>query len=162
MICPDVIGRSPREASIVADSLGLVVDFGKNKYRHSNKYPEGVVLNQSPEPGVELRRDDELTLTVSLGRVPTEIVAPDLVGRKLDNIGIVLAKYNLRLGHVNRYPDSTLPPGTVLTQKPLPGTPMKSGGRISVNIAVKPAEKSIPNLDIAETDSDSTITGDDN
>ena len=152
IICPNVKRRSPREASIIADSLGIKVNSEKTRYRHSRKYPEGVIISQIPEAGDEMNRGDELVLSVSLGRVPAEIVAPDLVGRKIDNVGVVLAKYNLRLGKISRYPDSTVPPGTVLTQNPLPGTPMKSGGRVSVNVAVKPATKSL--MDATETDSD--------
>ncbi|HHE47299.1 MAG TPA: PASTA domain-containing protein [Bacteroidetes bacterium] len=142
--CPDVIGRSPREAAITADSVGLMVDPQHTRYRHSNSYPEGVVMFQRPEPNREMNRDEELFLTVSLGKRPTAIVAPDLVGRKFESVGITLTKYNLRLGRVEKFPNRSVAAGTVLTQDPLPGTPMKSGERISLSIAVKPSSNQPP------------------
>ncbi len=144
VICPDIIGRSPREAAITADSVGLIVDSKHTRYRHTKKYPEGVVIFQTPEPMTEMNRSDELILTVSLGKRPTEIVAPDLVGRQFENVGIMLAKYNLRLGRVKRFPDRSVPAGTVLSQDPPSGTPMKARGKVHLNVAVKPASYSKP------------------
>ena len=152
VICPDIIGRSPREAAITADSVGLTVDSKHTRYRHTTKYPEGVVMFQTPEPKTEMNRSDELVLIVSLGKRPTEIVAPDLVGRQFENVGIMLAKYNLRLGRVKRFPDRSVPAGTVLSQDPLPGTPMKARGKVHLDVAVKPASFSTP-----DTTRDTTV-----
>ncbi|MDP8239458.1 MAG: PASTA domain-containing protein [Candidatus Hatepunaea meridiana] len=142
VICPDVVGKSPREAGIIAGSSGLVVNPDKLRYWHSGSYPEGVVMGQKPEPCMAMDRGEELILTVSLGKRPTEIVAPDLAGRKLNDIGIILAKYRLRKGEIVKYPDRSVPPGTILSQKPAPGTPMEAGGKVSLRVAVKPVKDS--------------------
>ena len=150
-ICPNMIGRSPREAAIMAHSAGLYVNPEKMRYWHSSSFPEGVVMRQSPQSGTEMNRGVELILTVSLGEKPEEIFAPDLVGRKGDAIGVILAKNSLRRGNIVRFPDRSSPSGTVLSQDPPAGTPMKPGGRVSVRIAVTPVPGSITESPGSET-----------
>jgi len=142
--CPNVVGRSPREAAITAASKGLTVETERIRYRHSRKYPEGVVMIQDPDYKTMLHRDDELRLVVSLGVKPTEIVAPNLVGRKLEGVNIILAKYNLRLGRIRRFPDRSLSSGTIMSQDPQAGTAMKSGQKVSVRVAIAPVSNLKP------------------
>lgn len=142
--CPNVVGRSPREAAIAATSTGLTVKTERIRYRHSGKYPEGVVMIQDPDYKTMLHRGDELKLVVSLGVKPTEIIAPDLVGRKLEGVNIILAKYGLRLGIIRRFPDKSLPSGTIMSQDPPAGTAMKSGQKVSVRVAIAPISSSNP------------------
>ncbi len=138
--CPDAVGRSPREAMLMADSSGLVVVENHIRYSHSSRYPEGVVMVQRPLPMTGMMRGDELTLTVSLGPRPTETVAPELVGRRISEVGVILAKHNLRLGKVTRYPDSSVPSGTVISQSPEPGSPMKPGEKVNVSVTKEPVK----------------------
>ena len=142
--CPKVLGRSPREAMIIADSAGLALIREHIRYQHSKWSPEGVVIVQEPKPMTEMKRGDELKLIVSLGERPLEIVAPDLVGMQLDGIGIALAKYGLRLGKVTRFPDRTAPAETVISQSPSPGTPMGAGDRVELCVTVAPVTGSGP------------------
>ncbi len=156
--CPNIVGRSPREAEIAAASTGLIVKTERIRYRHSRKYPEGVVMIQDPNYKTMLHRGDELRLVVSLGEKPTEIIAPDLVGRKLDGVSIILAKYSLRLGRVRRFPDRSLPSGTIMSQDPPAGTTMKSGQKVSVRVAIAPVSSSKPDTSVEgqETGSEET------
>ena len=136
--CPNVVEMSPREASIIASSYGLIVNDSNIRYWHSSSTPEGIVTVQQPNAGEELIKGTELILTVSLGKSPDRIVAPDLKGRKVNDIRLILAKYRLRLGKVTHFPDSSVPQGTILSQDPPAGTPMEASGLVNVRSAVKP------------------------
>ncbi|MCF7809608.1 PASTA domain-containing protein [bacterium] len=136
--CPNVVGMSPREASLKAASFGLKVDEANIRYCHSSNSPEGVVVAQNPKVDEELVKGTELILTVSLGKIPDRIIAPDLKGRNINDIRLVLTKSRLRLGKVTHFPDSSVPQGTILSQDPPAGTAMEAGDLISIRSAVKP------------------------
>lgn len=136
--CPDLIGRSPREAHLIADSSGLIIPKEKVRYRYSRNTPDGVILDQSPVSGTLLDRGDSLSIMISLGPQPQEFIAPDLIGQKIDGIAVLLAKHNLRLGKVSRHPTTAMAPGTVIEQNPEPGTKMSRSGRVNVRVASKP------------------------
>ncbi len=138
--CPDLFGRSPREAKIIANSSGLVIPKNKIHYRYSSRFPEGVVLSQKPAAGTEIDRGDTLSIGVSLGAKPDKIVVPDVVGQNLEGINIVLAKHNLRLGKVTKHPTSASVAGTILAQDPLPGITLQKSVRVNVSVAVKPVK----------------------
>lgn len=139
--CPNVVGRSPREASMIAGSAGLAVPEEKTRYRFSTRHPEGVVIAQEPDPETGMKQNDELILTVSLGKMPEKVIAPDLVGRKLDEVNYTLVKNNLRLGQIVRHPDGSVPESTVLSQDPKPGTNLKERDKVNIRISVKPASE---------------------
>lgn len=137
-ICPYVIGQSPREAAIRANSIGLEVLSEHTRYHHSTLYPEGVVMAQYPASGKELTRGHELVLTVSLGKKPDNIVAPNLVGRDINDVGLLLAKNSLLKGKIIHFPDKSVTEGTIISQYPEPGATMQSGESIALRVAMKP------------------------
>ncbi len=138
LLCPDVIGKSPREAILIADSTGLAIDESQIRYRHSNYTPAGVVMSQRPRARTGMMKGDTITIAVSLGKASEVIRVPDLTGRRIDDLELVLAKYGLKLGRTSRYPTNNASHGTVISQTPDPGTEMRKGARVHVQIAVKP------------------------
>ena len=149
-VCPNVIGISPREAQLLANSVGLRIDESRIQYQCSYKYPEGVVMLQHPLPITGMLPNDEIVITVSLGRLPAYVIAPHLVGRKLEEIYHILTNNQLMIGDVSNFPDNKVPPGTVLSQKPAAGSQMQPGDKIDIEIAVEPVDHS-PLKTISET-----------
>ena len=142
ILCPEVIGKSPREAYLIADSSGISVNPELNIFQHSTVYPAGVVFKQSPQPKSGIMKGDTLQITVSLGNEPQQIIAPDLVGYRIEEVEFLLAKYFLTLGRVTKYPDKSRRDGEVILQEPPPGTVLKKGDSVRVRIAVTPGKKS--------------------
>ncbi len=134
MECPDVVGRSPREARLMIESAGLRVPDSCISYDYSRIYPQGVVMAQSPPPQTRLTCDQPVRLTVSTGP-EASVTAPDLVGMKLDRVYAVLAERNLYLGEVTRAANDSAASGTVLSQSPLPGTAMRTWSEIDLTVA---------------------------
>ena len=96
-------------------------------------------MKQYPASLTKVNRGDSLNITISLGVKPEKIVAPELIGRNIDEIDLILAKYSLVLGNVSRYPHKNVQSGTILSQEPKVGTSMKPGQRVNVRIAITPA-----------------------
>ncbi len=150
--CPSVVGHSPREAVIMADSCGLIVRPERISYDFSETNPEGVVFSQTPPPFTGILHGSELRLTVSLGSAPTTMEVPNLVGRNIEDVRLLLARYRLTLGEVTNFPIRKTVPGTILNQTPAPGSPPPEGGFVSVSIAAQPIgdesaeEDSLPGL----------------
>jgi len=139
ILCPNVTGKSPLEAKLIADSAGLNLALSTVSYRHSAQVPEGVIIAQNPRQMTGLARGDSISITVSLGTVPAAIKAPSLVGRNLREAELLLAKYFLRIGRVTHYPDKAHREGTILEQTPSAATPLRRGVAVDLIIAVKPA-----------------------
>lgn len=138
ILCPILVGRSPREAVLIADTSGLYVDESKTLYAHSTRHPDGVVMRQIPEQFTTMMSGDTVRLVVSVGSLPEEVRAPRLIGQKIGELNRILIKHRVRLGTVTRYPDSSVPPNTVIAQTPEPDAEMNPGERVNVRIAVKP------------------------
>ncbi|MBM3327982.1 MAG: PASTA domain-containing protein [Calditrichaeota bacterium] len=135
---PELKGRSPREALLIADSSGLKVDLEHLRYRHSSSDPEGVIIDQKPLAGSDAERGSEVLLTVGLGAFPEHPIVPDLSGRSLPEVRFLLARYNLTAGTIARYPDRSRPPGTVIEQTPRAGSPLPEDGLVAIRIATPP------------------------
>jgi eukaryotic-like serine/threonine-protein kinase len=74
---PDVHGKTPGEASHLAEDRGLSTQIERQYY--SATVPEGRVLSQVPEAGSVVRRGWELRLALSLG--PQRVTIPQMVGQ---------------------------------------------------------------------------------
>lgn len=138
--CPDLIGKSPREAALIADSTGLWINTQDIRYSFSENDPEGVIVDQSPFALTGLMRGAEIRITVSLGVAPTNPVVPDLTGVTLENAALMLRKQGLRLGEVVKYQIRNHHPGTVIEQSVPAGEPVGDRQIVNVRIAVEPLE----------------------
>jgi hypothetical protein len=76
-VVPALVNRSITEANEVAAAAGLEVVVTRGD--PGAKQPQGLVVAQSPAPGMHLRRGKPLRLTVSPGIVP-----PSVVGKTVD------------------------------------------------------------------------------
>ena len=79
----------------------------------------------------------EVELVVSEGR---DVVAvPDLEGRLLDDVEVLLSRLGLVLGTVTFEPGAVGAPGRVIGQSPPPGFGLREGGEVSVRVAGRPS-----------------------
>ncbi len=136
--CPDVVGKSPREAGLIADSSGLWLNMEAIRYQFSENDPEGVIIEQSPFALTGLLKGAEMRITISLGSAPAIPTVPDLIGVNIENASFMLRKQGLRLGEIITYPDRKHHPGTVIEQSRLPGDPAGEGDIVDVRIATQP------------------------
>ncbi|HEY0785653.1 MAG TPA: PASTA domain-containing protein [Acidobacteriaceae bacterium] len=113
---PDFKGMTLAAAAQRAATLGVSLSVEGRLY--STELPAGRVLTQSPAPGSVVRREWQVRVTESLG--PQRVAIPDVVGQHERLASIAIRRLGLELGTITRMPDAQVPPGTVISQNPLP------------------------------------------
>ncbi len=127
---PDVVGYDEPIARTLMEAAGLRVSVDAAQ----TAAPKGVVVNTRPPAGRALVPGTRVTLVVSAG-APT-IRIPDLMGLTLEEARATLEQVGLPLGtYFRRTADQR--PGTVIEQRPLPGTLSAPGVAVDVILARK-------------------------
>ena len=128
-LVPSLTGLTESAAHTLLHSGGW--QTGTVTYRASS-LPIGTVIDQSPKAHAEAEKGAAISYTVSTGdRYDTKNV-PDLYGLTEQEAAARLREYGLVVG--SRFPvASAAPKGTVITQSPLPGTPITSS-TVSVDL----------------------------
>ena len=104
--------------------------YPRLQVRYSSDYEKGMVIEQRPASGTIVRAGRQITLTVSRGPVIDRV--EDYVGQKVDEVRIHLqtlfASYRalLKIKEPVSYVFDPEPAGTILAQKPEPGTVIDS------------------------------------
>lgn len=132
---PRLIGVSPQGAITTAASLGLVVPKDGMSYSYSNRYPKGVVLQQSIPQDSLLRKGTVISLVVSLGQEPTEFVVPKLLGQPLDRASQLLVEAGLTVGKINYRATRQYPEDTVVGQSIKSETSVPRGTAVDLLLA---------------------------
>lgn len=115
---PDLYGMAEQDAAALLADQGLGVEW-TDEARYDEKVPKGHVMDQDPRPGVYLKRDEDIVLTLSLG--PRRIEVPDLQGQAVQAAQVSLAAAGLSLGRTFEVFASDGQPGVVVRQAPSPG-----------------------------------------
>ncbi len=129
---PGVIGRWADDASAFIYRLGL-----KAKIVHENDpHMEGLVVSQSPAPGVDVPLGDKVTITVSDG--PKMVRMPKVIGLSAEDA-------SRRLHDAGLLPRQTpgrglapqdMPAGTVFLQQPEPQVSIPVGAVVTFSVYV--------------------------
>ncbi len=135
---PDFKGLPVAVATQRAAALGVSLSVEGGLY--STELARGRVLTQSPAPGTVVRREWQVRVTDSLG--PQKVAIPNVLGEQERLASIGIRRVSLELGAVAHIPDAQVPPGTVISQNPMP---MAAGvERPNVSILVADAEPEVP------------------
>jgi eukaryotic-like serine/threonine-protein kinase len=128
-VIPDVTSTLSNKIDLIAGILSLQeknLNF-KIEMKTSSKFSRGVIMEQNPNPGTEVKMGRTVTLMVSKGPLITKI--EDYTGKTLAWLRYELqgafasnekALIEIREPIMYRYDDSE--PGTILEQSPQPGT----------------------------------------
>ncbi len=111
---PSVVLTTLRDAEFTLESVGLRV--GGVAERPTTEYPEGIVIDQSVQPGVKIRAGSTVDLILSEADDTSQVRVPHLVDRSLAEAKVIIADHKLRLGKVEKKYDDQLLPGTVIRQ----------------------------------------------
>ena len=134
---PDFKGQPVETAVRQAAALGL--DMSVTQRFYSTVLPAGRVLQQSSQPGAQVRRGWNLAVAESLG--PQQIAIPDVTGKNEHDAILAIRQKGLEPGVLAHMPDAQFPAGTVLAQDPGPHATGAERPTISLLIAdPEPAE----------------------
>ena len=134
---PDFKGLPVAVATQRAAALGVNLSVEGGLY--STELSAGRVLTQSPGPGTVVRREWQVRVTDSLG--PQRVAIPNVLGEQERLASIGIRRVSLELGAVAHIADAQVPPGTVISQNPMP---LAAGvERPNVSILVADAEADV-------------------
>jgi serine/threonine-protein kinase len=122
VVVPFVVGQDEESAVEEIEAAQLDAEVR----RESGDAPEGEVIAQDPEGGVEVEPGDTVVITVSEG--PEEREMPDVRGDNADNAEDQLEdQYGLDVSQEEADESCAQAPGTVCDQDPEPGETIREG-----------------------------------
>lgn len=141
---PDVAGKTEQEAVDTLTAAGLKV--AANRQDDDNPaFPQGQVTKTDPPAGQSVAAGAEVTLFVSTGNV----AMPDVTGKTTAEAKQILNDNKLQANTSSV--ESTQTPDTVVQQDVAPGTLVKQGRTVNLQIAIAPTTATIPNDLVGKT-----------
>ena len=129
-IVPSLEGLTVERATVLLQDEGLIL--GQITPENSER-PQGTIISQSPNSGVEITPGQIVNVTVSAGI--SKVTVPRLIGLiSVDDARKVLADVGLRLGPVTET-DSEQNTGVVLGSNPPEGTAIDAGTQVALTVS---------------------------
>lgn len=134
----------PRRATVIPEFRGLPLAAAQERAgqrrltiavtgkRFSVSHAANAVIEQSPRPGERAASGSVIEIVLSLG--PEMIAVPNLRGRLLDRASALTANARLGIGRIT-YVNALAPWGTILSQRPAPGTRVRSGSVVDLVVS---------------------------
>ncbi len=127
---PDVVGEQTDDAVAAVEEAG----FEAKVTEVFADEEEGIVVEQDPAAGGNLREGATVELSASKGREPVEV--PDVVGTTSSEATAALRDAGLEANLVSV--PSRRPAGTVIAQNPRAGSTVDSGSSVRLNVSQSP------------------------
>jgi eukaryotic-like serine/threonine-protein kinase len=146
---PNLVGLELDKAAERLADQGLRLRHQRGTDRFSDRVPPGKVLEQRPGPGSIAKRGGVVDLVLSRGRRVTPV--PDLQGSALPAAQVTLAAAGLAAGVVATV-FAEAPVGSVVLQKPAPGTEVGPGTPVRLFVAAEGRRQSYVMPDLVDRD----------
>jgi eukaryotic-like serine/threonine-protein kinase len=138
---PDAVGRPLKEVRGPLEAAGVefeVVDVP------DERIPEGVVIAQSPDPGVTVTGEDSPRFEVSSG--PAKRPVPEVLGLSLDAAAFRRGDSGFELDDVRFVDSSEVAAGAVVDSEPAPGTVLDRDDEVTLVVSNGPPAVPVPDL----------------
>jgi beta-lactam-binding protein with PASTA domain len=136
---PDLLGKSPAEARIIAGQSGLEMNVERQYY--SPTVPEGKILSQLPLAGSRVRRGWRVRVAESLG--PQRVVIPNVLGQSERAANLNIRRRGLDVGAIAQMQLPDAVPDQVLSQAPPPNASGVSAPKISLLVVMPPQPQAL-------------------
>lgn len=130
---PHVRGYTLRQAELIIAQSGLVV--GGRAGEPDDSIPAGTVVRTIPGAGSRLQKGGVINILVNEPGDRTTTWCPNLVGTNIEEARGILRDRALLVGAIDRRFDTTLLPGTILTQSYPPGERLDAGTEVDLVIS---------------------------
>ena len=152
---PRLTGLMIPQAQDVVTSAGLKI--GGITTQAGSNAPDGSIIAQTPEAGVQVRGGSSVTVVIAAIRAKANV--PSVVGLSTAEAGRMIASAGLVAQIARKYSDST-PQDTVIDQSPAAGQQVVLGSAVTISISLGPQSTAVtlPNLvGMAQSDATSKI-----
>ena len=116
---PNLVGSSVRAAQLTLSQRNFVL--GNSSMTHTSTGEPSTIQQQDPQPGSKEGADPTVNVLVSLGPVEQSFVMPDIVGKRLDQIGPRVRAEGFKLEKLRYRKASGVEPGVIVQQQPQAG-----------------------------------------
>ncbi len=141
VVVPEVIGMTVEEA---AEELELVtLTVGPITEEHSDEFEAGQIIDQSPEPGVEIAEGSEVALTVSIGS--EEVAVPDVIGLTESEAIRLIRDAGLEFEPEREF-NADVAPDTVFDQDPTAGEMVPPDSVVTIKISRGTELRRVPDV----------------
>jgi branched-chain amino acid transport system substrate-binding protein len=134
---PDLSGQGASQARSTLENRGL--KLGDREEILNDAIPEGEIVRQSPEAGMEVEAGSSVGVTLSSG--PSTVKVPDLTSLNRSEASTRLAAAGLVLGNEYDVPSGAVVEGRIFEQNPAAGTKVQQGSSVSIRISSGPEKK---------------------
>ncbi|MDQ0821781.1 serine/threonine protein kinase/beta-lactam-binding protein with PASTA domain [Arthrobacter sp. V4I6] len=117
---------------------------------YDDNVPPGLVVGSEPDAGQVIRKFHTVSLAVSKG--PELFPLPELTGKTLDEAKTTLNGAGMALGQITETFDESAAAGTVLSQAPRSGNPVKHGTPVALTVSKGPQPIPVPDVRGQEQD----------
>jgi eukaryotic-like serine/threonine-protein kinase len=131
---PDLVGKSPAAARMIAEQSGLELNVERQYY--SPTVAEGKILSQLPPAGSQVRRGWQVRVAESLG--PQRVAIPNLIGQSERAANINIRRRGLDVGAIAQMQLPDASDSQVVAQAPPPNASGVSAPKISLLVAAPP------------------------
>lgn len=126
---PNLVGESQSEAEQRLKNSNIRFQIDPNSARFSSESPAGYIVDQSPPPGVKMKRRKPIQLILSKG--PESSVAPDVIGKQLREVETLIQAVGLKMGGVVKIHSDDFPQAdSVIAQYPPAESDLKRGDKV--------------------------------
>lgn len=150
---PNVIDQKEAEAIEMITNNGFAVGAVDEEF---SEMPAGIVINQSPRSGTDLKEGSSIDITISKGPKEVKYVVPPVKGMTIREAETALTKLGFKLGRIDKE-FSTDEKGLVIAQSYM-GVEMPTGTVVDIVVSdgEKPEEKPVEPPKEGETTSGNT------
>lgn len=138
---PRVIGGPPTEASSLLEAADLKMSATK---AFSADVPKGLVVEQDPKPGTQVKKGAVVSVVVSEG--PEMIKVPRLSGMTRENAEAKINAVQLRVGNIVWKYSFKAAEDIVVNQKPSADTTLPRGQTVDITVSKGVRTTTVPNV----------------
>jgi beta-lactam-binding protein with PASTA domain len=138
---PDVRGFTSAQAVSKLKHAGFEPNV---QSRPSASVGSGKVISTEPSQGVPLLTGSPVTVLVSSG--PMQVDVPEVVGQSEAEARVSLRAAGLHAGTITKREEAAQAAGTVLSQSPTAGSPVRSGEAVSLVVAKTSPQVTVPRV----------------
>ena len=147
---PDAVGRPLSSVMPTFEEAEIPVTVERVA---SETVERGVVIDQTPEAGVEVTGADPVAFTVSAGAADRPV--PEVAGRSLDAASFELGRAGLTLGELTVVDDPGVPPSAVISSEPIAGTEVARDTEVDLVVSAGGAPVAVPDV-VEDTEQQAT------
>ncbi|MBN2135329.1 MAG: PASTA domain-containing protein [Acidobacteria bacterium] len=135
---PDLEGMTTTEAVEVLTELDLKLKIDE-KRQYSKGIEEGKIIQQQPESGTSVKRNNSVKVVLSAGT--RLITVPSMIGQSARNASAVFSDRGLNLHMISQVHSEFVVMNNIIAQEPAQGSELIRGSRVNILVSLGPGEK---------------------